>query len=106
MLQVTQFIFQNDATATGEGNILDNGQGSKLTVAVSGTFVADVKMQGLLGGLWYDLPVVSLPSLDVAEKITSAGSYTVGGVEGFERIRANITSYSSGEVTVVGRLCF
>lgn len=106
MLEIRQFTFQNAASAAGTGEVLNNEQGSSLTVVVTGTFTADVTMQGRLAAEWFDLAVVNLKTLEVADKISEEGAFAVAGVDGFEAIRANITSFTSGDVSAVGRLVF
>lgn len=107
MLQIIQFNFLTEAEAATTGEEMANEQGGILTLAVSGTFEgANVSVQGQLGGEWYNVAVVKLSDLTTAEAITAAGSYSVAGVEGFEKIRTNLTEITSGSVTIIGRLCY
>lgn len=105
MLEVTQFIFHDEATSSAAGATLYNGKGSSLTVVVNGSFEGEITPQGSLGGNWYDLMAVDLGSLDTVDKLTASGSYAIAGVDGFEKIRMNLT-LTSGTVTVHGRLCY
>ena len=68
------------------------------------TLKKSIKFQGCLDGAWYDLNGVKLDDLNVYATITAAGAYIVAGIEGFEKIRANLTAITSGSVTAVGRL--
>lgn len=91
---------------TGAGDAVSNEQGSTLYIAVDGTFVATVKVQGNLGGNWYDLAAVNLSSLEIAEAIEAAGLYSVAGIEACEQIRLNVTARTSGTINAVGRFCY
>lgn len=105
MIVLDNFIFHDEASAVDTGAVLQNIQGQSLTVAVTGTFTGTIKAQGKQGEEWFDLAVVDLSDVSTAESITAAGSYAVVGVEGFERLRCNLTAISAGSVTVTGRLC-
>lgn len=105
MKPVSQFTFLSSASATGAGAELGNGSGEALVFAVSGTFSAEITAQGYLGGAWYDLMVVDLSDGMTASNVTEAGAYTVPCAYGFEKLRLNVTSYTSGSVTAVGRMC-
>lgn len=106
MLEFKKITFLNEADETGASDAVTNEQGGSLTVQVSGTFTATIKAQGQLGGVWNDLGVVNLSSLEPAESIEAAGLYAIAGVEGCEALRLNVTSYTSGEITATGRLVY
>ena len=98
------FTFLNGADAATTGEVLKNACNTELAVSVEGTFTATVKMQGHLGNEWHDLSVVDLGSMELASTITSTGAYTVVCPVAFDEIRANLTTISSGSVTVIGRV--
>lgn len=100
----THFTFIDGATAATTGKTMFNPDGDSLTVSISGTFEGTLKMQGYLNGEWYDLHIIDLDDLNVVKSVAGATAGIVVGVEGFERIRANLTSITSGTATVVGRL--
>lgn len=104
MKQMTDFVFQSAASAAGEGNAITNAQGN-LYVAVSGTFVGKLKVQGKQGETWFDVNVIDLKSLENVTEIEAPGAYAVCAPEAFEAVRCNLTTYTSGSVTVTGRLC-
>ena len=105
MTVLQNFTFFNEATATGESPILKNIHGEALTVCVSGTFVGTIVLNGKQGGEDFTLTVVNLADLESATSITAAGSYEVVCPHGFEEITAEISEYTSGSITVTGRLC-
>ena len=106
MLEIKQSLLLDAADSTGEGTAVYNDQGGTIAVAISGTFVATIKAEGCLGGNWYDLTVVDCSTLDLLTEMESAGLYALVGVEGCEKVRLNVTSYTSGEVTALARFCF
>ena len=77
-----------------------------LTLAVTGTFSATIGVEGKLGGEWHALRLVKVEDLSVVDDIDAAGVYAVICAEGFEEIRAKVSSYTSGSVTVVGRFTY
>ena len=105
MTEFKEKTLLNSATSTGAGEAEVMGYESA-TVAISGTFVAEIKIQGKLGDEWYDLAVVNCSTLDYSESITAAGLYAVVGADKCQAIRANVTSYTSGEINAIGRFSF
>ena len=104
MTVLDNFTFLSEAGSATTGNVLKNIHGDNLTLGVSGTFAGRITVQGKQGGVWYDLTVANLVTLDTSTEIISPGSYAVVQPQGFTSIRCNLTVISSGSVTVTGRL--
>lgn len=86
-----------DSAAVGE-TIPTSGRAGVL-LEVSGTFSATITVQGSLRKGWNSIDAISLDSGTRATTITTEGLYWVPA-PGLKAIRANITAYTSGEVTV------
>lgn len=94
---------QNAATAAGAGTALStNGQGVAL-LAVSGTFVATITFEGQgPDGNWYVINALQRGTGSIATTATAPGLFEIN-TRGLSAVRANITSYTSGSVTVKGQ---
>lgn len=94
---------QNAATATGNGTSLPtNGMGVAL-LAVSGTFNATIIFEGQgPDGNWYAVNAVNRGTGAISTSATSPGLYEIN-VRGLTAIRARISAYTSGSVTVKGQ---
>lgn len=106
MVPVKTFTFLKDASAALTGIETNNLYKGDLTLAVTGVFTATVKIQGKLGEDWHDLRFVKVDDLSVVDDITEAGVYAVICAEGFEELRAVVSSYTSGSITAVGRFTY
>lgn len=92
---------QNAATATGAGSTLDTSRSSVVTFQVSGTFVASVQLQGSLDGTnWTTLTCYDPTSGNPVGTVSSTGLWKCN-VNGIPAVRANISAFTSGSVTVV-----
>ena len=86
----------NAAAATGYGTTLDltaidSYLGGTVSLEVTGTFVATVAIEGTVDGVnWHALGTYTTP-----------GMATISGM--FHSLRANVTAYTSGDVTLVVR---
>lgn len=105
MTVVQNFTFFNNATSTGISPILQNDNGEALTLVVSGTFTGTLVVKGSQGGVDNTLAVVNLADFSRSLSITEPGAYLVVGAYGFENISVSISEYTSGSITVTGRLC-
>lgn len=105
MIVLSNFTFFKEATATGDSPALKNIHGEALTLCVSGTFVGTLVVNGTQGNVTNTLTVVNLADLTTATSITAAGTYEVVCPHGFENISVSISEYTSGSITVTGRLC-
>jgi hypothetical protein len=85
------YVLQNAATATGTGTPFVIGGFGVANLSVSGTFTATITVQGQgADSNWFNIGVITTP-----------GNYKYD-VTAYNAIRANITSYTSGTVTVMG----
>lgn len=106
MLQIKQFVFHGASTAAGTGEEMENDQGGTLTI-VCPSFNGTAKVQGKLDGKWNDIAVINCANAEPQESITGGGAYSVLCVDGFEKIRVNLTAINTGsEFRAVGRLCY
>lgn len=95
---------QNAAEATGNGTAFDvDGYGVGRLV-VSGTFSATIVPEGSIDGTnYFAIPVVDISTGVSALSITAKGNYLVN-CQGLSNIRARISDYTSGTVTVLARV--
>lgn len=95
---------QNAAEATGNGTAFDvDGYGVGRLV-VSGTFSATIVPEGSIDGTnYFAIPVVDISTGVSALSITAKGNYLVN-CQGLSNIRARISGYTSGTVTVLARV--
>lgn len=95
---------QNAATATGAGTVLDvEGKGSAI-IEVSGTFTATIDFEVSLDDTtWHSVAGYSLSAGTRSTSTTSTGVFVFPAVPGVKSLRANISAYTSGSVTVKGR---
>ena len=102
-MATTKRRLQDAATATGVGNTLAVSRYSHIVFQVSGTFVGTITFQATVDGSnWHNI----LPN-DITTGVSSATTTTTGlyrvDVTGLSIVRANITVYTSGSITVIGR---
>jgi hypothetical protein len=91
----------NAATATGNGTALSVAGRSRVGLQVSGAFVATVTFEASINGSDYvTLQMFPSNSSTGATTATAAGIWTAT-VAGFSLVRARISAYTSGAVTVV-----
>lgn len=105
MTVLENFTFFNGATATGNSPVLVNTRGDALTLMVSGTFVGTIVVKGGLESAEATITVIDMSDFSFADSITKAGAFTVPSAYGYDKISLTISSYTSGSITVVGRLC-
>lgn len=103
-LQNISAIMQSAAGATGVGvNLIVLGY-SRLSVQVSGTFTGTVTFKGTTDGVNY----LAIGMTSYADTTTVATTATAPGmfyaaVGGLIAVRAEITAYTDGAITVNGR---
>lgn len=96
---------QSAAAATGNGTSLRLGGYSKATLHVSGTFSGTVTYEGSVDGTNW----VAVALLDTADMTTYATTstaekiMTLNNVGGLIELRARVSAYASGTITVKGR---
>ncbi len=93
---------QNAAAAVGVGTALTVSGAGVATLAVSGTFVATITWEGQgPDGNWYAINARNRSTGLIGGTATAAGLFEVN-CRGLTAVRANITAYTSGAVTVKG----
>jgi len=98
---------QDAADATGNGNelplIAQYGTFDEVAFQVSGTFVGTVTFEGTVDGTnWVAVEVQSATDVSVtATTATAAGIHFLTPAI-YASVRARVSAYTSGEITVVG----
>lgn len=98
------FTFFDKATTPGSSSLLPNPNGSTLILSVSGEFVGTLIVNGQQGSAVHRLSVIDLSTFDQCTSISAPGAYAVVCPYGFEYISVLLNEYTSGAVTVTGRL--
>lgn len=95
---------QNAAAANGDGTVLAVTGYGLAFLQVSGTFSATVNFEGSpdAGTTWLAIVAAPLGASDFVTTATAAGMFRVP-VAGLQQLRARVSGYASGNVTVVGR---
>lgn len=105
--QYKKVAMQSAATATGAGtsiNTVDASSGALtvLTAQIVGITTATVTWQGTIDGTnWVAIQFTNLNDGTAATTATADGLYRAT-VLGLMQVRANITAYTSGTITVTG----
>jgi hypothetical protein len=91
---------QSAATATGNGTSLNVQNRRSAGLQVTGTFTATVTFEATIDGSnWVALNATPSNSATPASTATAAGIW-VANVAGFVSIRARVSAYTSGSITV------
>lgn len=96
---------QSAAAATGDGQPLDMKYYRYATFQVIGTFTGTVTWKASMddGTTYADIEATPLADVDTpATTATGAGLYRVGPIM-CDKILADITAYTDGAITVIGR---
>lgn len=94
----------NSVSATGAGESLNTQDQSVAVIQITGTFTGTVTFQATLDGEnWVSVLAVRLSNGAKASTATAAGIYVIPAV-GLEGVRPNVTAYTSGNITAVGRV--
>lgn len=107
--QHERLTMQSAAAATGNGTAAictsgPDGAYTTLTMQVIGTFTATITWEGMLDGTtWQPIQVKNLETNVEATTATAPDIYRVVCV-GIIQVRARISAYTSGSVTVIGVL--
>jgi len=92
---------QNAATALGNGSSLDTSSATAVVFQVSISVTATVTFEGSVGSsLWNSLTCFTLDSQTSSSSVTATGIVRCN-VLGIPLVRARISSYGSGTVTVL-----
>ena len=93
-------ILHDAAEAVGDGEDINIRNRPGVVLQVTGTFSATITPKGTLDGSnWYGLSVYAMDDGTRATTITSTGLYYVN-VSGLAAFKAEITSRTSGSITV------
>lgn len=106
MVPTRNYIFFNEAAATGTSTPAPMPYSGEATIAVSGTFVGTITVEGEKDGAWHTMTVLDTANMVFDDAITAAGIYGVICAEGVDNLRAKITSFTSGKITVSAKLTF
>ena len=91
---------QSAAVATGNGTVLNCNNYETVTLQVSGTFVGTVSFEGSVDGTNFAaVPFINSAGTN-ATTATAAGIFISAGT-GYALLRARISAYTSGSITVV-----
>ncbi len=101
---------QNAATSEGDGSTLDVSGYSTVVFTVTGNFWAGINLEATTDDTnWFSIHYTFSGDYRTSEKdelneipITVAGLY-VSSVVGFKTVRARISAYKGGQITVTGR---
>ena len=95
-------IMQNAAGATGNGAVIDVRGLAGAAFQVSGTFSGTVTFEATVDGSnWVSLQVANIADGSVGTTATAAGIYQAG-VAGLTKVRARVSAWVSGSITVRG----
>lgn len=100
---VIAVTMQNAATATANGTSLNTANQAMAVLDVQGTFVGTITIRATIDGTnYFTVSTTSLNTETRANTITAPGQYSLR-VAGYRNIIAQITTYTSGSITVYGR---
>lgn len=98
----SKFATLSAKAANGEGTpVIVAGMGSA-SIAVKGTFTADVEFKASIDGVtWYDIYGSNVGDANhaYAKKVTAAALVQFRDLEGIQFLRADVANYASGDVT-------
>jgi len=103
--QGPQTTMQSAATGTANGTSLMLGNYAQATIQVTGTFSAEVTWEATVDGTnWVAVALADLNSTSRARGTsdTTAGLYLLEEAGGLQRLRARVSTFTSGSVTAVG----
>lgn len=107
--QYINLVMQNAATATGNGTAMDctaitRGAMTALTMQVTGITTATITFEATIDGTnWVAILATNLANDTTATTATADGIYRIT-VLGLVSVRARISAYTSGTITVRGIL--
>ena len=96
-------LLQSNAAATADGRLFDVGGLSAVGLQVTGITTATITVEATVDGVtWVALPVLNLNSLVSGATVTANGFYACFFV-GADQLRARISAYTSGSITVTAK---
>lgn len=97
-----QTLMQDSATATGNGTELNCAGHNVAVLQVTGIDGDTITWESTIDGTWAGVRATKLSTDAAALTATTDGLYRVT-VAGLRVLRARISTYGSGTITVVGR---
>ena len=102
------WIFQNDATTTGNGTSFQSGRNDQLTIYITGTSTSrTIIFEGSDGEStpnWYPIPAIKLPTLTSATSTTGTNESWVINLAHWVLVRCRISTIVGGTVRITGRV--
>lgn len=100
ILTITKRL-QDSAGATGNGNVFSVSGYATAAFTVSGTFVGTITFEASNDGgtTWYALNATPINSGTAASTATAGGIY-ISKVAAIDLVRARVSAYTSGSITV------
>jgi hypothetical protein len=93
---------QDEADADGNGTAMDVSGAARVTVQASGTFTATINFEGSLDGTtWFAVGLKTAADGNAVTTASAAGVWKRTPDLALTALRARISSYSDGDVTVV-----
>lgn len=95
-------LLQDAAEEDGDGTAFDVKGAARVTVQVSGTFTATVTFEGTIDDAnWFAVGLKTAADGNAVTTASAAGVWKRTADLALSQIRARISSYSDGDVTVV-----
>jgi hypothetical protein len=106
MTNIGTFLFQNAATATGNGELYYTNKVDKVILEITGTAISGtVIFEGLMpSGAYYAIRGTRLSDGSVASQSTALSELWVLDVTSYIAIRARIHAVGTGNITVNSKL--
>lgn len=101
-------VMQSAAAATGNGTaitVAEPGEGAmeQIVCQVSGTFVGTVTFEGTVDGTnWVAIGMTSLADNSSVATTATAPILVKCNLKGLTQVRARVSAYTSGAITVTG----
>lgn len=104
--QYTRVVMQSAAVATGNGTVLpctnaSDGARTTATVQITGIITATVTFEAQIDGTYVAIQFTNLNSGAVATTATADGIYRAT-ILGLSDMRARISAWTSGTITITG----
>jgi hypothetical protein len=107
-IQTNKWIFQDDVTTPGNGNVFRTGRNDLVTVFITGTSSSrTVVFEGCDGEdtpNWYSLSAIKLPDRTIAESTTGTDEVWEIPLANFVAVRCRVSAVAGGTVRVTGRV--
>jgi len=101
------WVFQNSATAIGEGNILGVSSGMvTMNIEIKGTGTSTVTFEGksLSDGDWYPIMGCNLTDLSLVTSTAIKGGLWQISLDALSNFRVRVSDFVSGNISAFGRV--